>query len=93
MDFLLRQFNQAVEMPLIALLQLRVPQHGAERRGKGQRETRGHAVGPPTVKNLDEREVSLRHRLKKPVFLEKFLVLRVAHKSDAFDHTGVETEG
>jgi hypothetical protein len=30
--------------------------------------------------NLDQRDVSLGDRLKKPVFLEKFLVLRVAHK-------------
>ena len=57
-----------------------VLQHGAERRGEGQGEAGVNAVGQPAVHDLDQGHVGLGDGLKKPVLLEKFLVLRVAHK-------------
>ena len=80
MDLFIGQFNQPLEMAHVAILQQRIQQHGAERRGHGQRHPRVHAIAHPALHHLDQRDVVFSDRLEKPVFLKEPLVLRMAHK-------------
>ncbi len=79
-DFLFGEVNQAVQVPLVALLEQRIEQHRTERRRKRERERRGHAITPPAFEDLQERDVGFRDGLEQPVFLQKFFVFRMAHK-------------
>ena len=78
--FLLGQFDQAIEMPHVAVLQQRVEQHRTERWRERKRQARLHAVAQPVVHDLDERDITLRHGLEKPVLLQKLFVFRMPDK-------------
>ena len=80
MRFLLRQFDQAIEMPHVAVLQQRVEQHRTERWRERERQARLHALAQPVVHDLDERDITLRHGLEKPVLLQKLFVVRMPDK-------------
>ena len=80
MDFLFRQFDQLVEVPLVAGLQERVPQHRAERRRQREREAGVQAVPPPALQQLQQRHVGFGDGLEQPVLLQEPLVLRVPDK-------------
>ena len=79
-NFLFGQLDEAVQMPLVAVAQQRVAQHGAQRRRKGQRQGRGHAVAPPAFHDLEQRNVGFGDGLKQPAFFQEFFVFRMAHK-------------
>src|SRR5207249_1334668 len=78
--FLFRQFNQAIEMPRVAVLQERIEQHRAKRGRQRQGEAGLHSVPQPAVHDLKQRDVAFRDGLEKPVFLQKLFVFRVADK-------------
>ena len=80
MDFFFREFDQALEVPLVTVLQERVEQHGAKRGRKREREARVHAVAQPAVHGLDQRDVGFGDGFEEPVFLEELLVFGMAHK-------------
>ena len=77
MNFLFRQFNQPLQMPLVTVLQQRIQQHRAQRRRKRQRQARLHAVAQPAVHHLNQRNVGFGDGLEEPVFLQEFFVLRM----------------
>src|ERR1017187_9607700 len=51
-DFLLGQFNEFFEVPLVAVLQERVPQHRAEGWGEREREVGVQAIPVPALQEL-----------------------------------------
>ena len=79
-NFLFRQFDEAVQMPRVTPAQERVEQHGAQRGRKRERQGRVHAVMPPAVENLEQRNIGFGDGFKEPAFLKKFLMFRVAHE-------------
>ncbi len=89
LDFLPAQLEQFIHIPHVTLLQERVQKHIRQRRGHRHRQAEIHAVPQHAVHHLNERHVSLRDRLVEPVFLEEFLMLRMAHKRQV----GVQNDG
>src|SRR6185369_196521 len=64
----------------VTILKQRIQQHRADCWRQADGEPRVHAIAPPAFEDLDERQVSLRDGLEQPIFLQEFLVLRMAHK-------------
>ena len=77
MRFFLRQINQPVEVPDVAVLQQRIDQHRAQRRCERECQARVHAVPFPAFHHLQQRDVGFRDGFEQPGFLQKFLVLRM----------------
>ena len=80
MDFLFREFDEAFEVALVTVLQQRIEQHGAKRGRERERQARVHAVAQPAVHDLNQRDVGFGDGFKEPVFLQKLVVFRMAHK-------------
>ena len=80
MNLALRQLNQAVQVPDVAILQHRVQQHGAQGRRNRERQADLHPVVMPAFHDLQQREVSLGDGFKEPVLLQEFLLFRMAHE-------------
>ena len=79
-DFLLGQFNEFFEVPLVAVLQERVPQHRAEGWGEREREAGVQAVPVPALQELQQRHVGFRDGLEEPVLFQELLMLWVPDK-------------
>ena len=79
-DFLFRQFDEAVQVPLVTLAQQRVEQHRAQGRRERKRQARVHAVAPPAFQRLQQRQVGFGDGFKQPGFLQEFFVLGMPHK-------------
>ena len=79
-DFLSRECDQVVEVPLIPCLQQRVSQHRAERGRQRQRETGFEAIRPPTLEELQQGHVGFRNGLEQPVLFQEPVVLGVPDK-------------
>ena len=79
-NFLFGQLDEAVQMPLVAVAQQRVAQHGAQRRRERQRQGRVHAVAPPAFHDLEQRKIGFGDGFKQPAFLQKLFMFRMAHK-------------
>ena len=92
MDFLLRQFDQSVEVLLVALLQQRIEQHGAERGRERERQARRHAVVPPALQVLEQRQIGFRDGLEEPALFQKFLVFGMAHERQSLQRKNLPNQ-
>ena len=76
-NFAPRQLHSTIEIPLGAMLEKRIPQHGAKRRSHRQSQpNRSAIVGEPS-KNAQQGNVGLDDGLKEPILLVKLLVFRM----------------
>ena len=64
MGFLLRELDEFVEVPLVTVLQERVPQHRAERWREREREARVQAIPMPAFQELQQGHVGFRDGLE-----------------------------
>src|SRR5205807_7654653 len=83
------EVHQIIEMPHITFAQKPVLKHRAQRWRERHREFERHRVVHQAVHHPQQRNVSLRHRLEEPVFLEKVLMFRVSNERQV----RVENEG
>jgi hypothetical protein len=79
-DFLFGQFDEAVEMPLVALRSSGSSSIAHKRRRERKRQARVHAVAPPAFQHLQQRDVGFGDGFEEPAFLQKLFVLRMAHE-------------
>ncbi len=79
-DFLFRQFDEAVQVPFITPAQQRVEQHRAQGGRERKCQRRAHAVAAPAFERLQQRQVGFRDGFKQPGFLQKLFVLGMPHK-------------
>ena len=79
-DFAFGQFDEAFEPARVAVAEQRVVEHGAERGREREREGRVHAVAPPAVQHVNQREIGFGDGFEQPAFFQELFMFRVAHK-------------
>ena len=80
MDFLLGKRDEFLKVPLVTVLQERVPQHRAEGWGEREREAGVQAIPVPALQELQQRHVGFRDGLEEPVLFQELLMLWVPDK-------------
>ena len=77
--FLLDQFEQPGEVPLVTILQEWIEQHRTDRGRERDGEPRIHPLPQPAIHDLDQGKVAFGDGFKEPVLFQKPFVLRMAH--------------
>ena len=77
MELLAGQFDQFFESVDVAVLEKRIPHHGAERRGQRHGETEGDSIPNQSLHHVQQGQVSFGDGFVEPILLEKFRVFRV----------------
>ena len=76
------QFDSAIDIPLCAMLEKRIPQHGAKRWSHRQSQTDRNVLRVEPPENAQQGNVGLDNGFKEPIFLMKLFVFGVPNKRE-----------
>ena len=77
-----RQFDTTIEIPLGAMLEKRISQHGAKRWSHCQSQSNRNVLRVESPENAQQGNVGLDNSLKEPILLMKLLVFGVPNKRE-----------
>jgi hypothetical protein len=80
--FTRRKIDQKLKVPDVTIAQKLILEHRGKRRRNRHREFERHSIVHESLHHAKQRNVGLGDRLKKPLFLEEMLVLRMANEGE-----------
>jgi hypothetical protein len=87
--FFFGEFDEFIEVFMVALLEEGIEEHGAESGGESEGERGADVIAEPAFEDVDEGEIGFGDGLEQPAFFEETFVFGVSNEREV----GVEDQG